>query len=539
LHVIYFAKARNYFPHTMSSLLLKLALLVELLAARVSSSNLRATVGRKGDVLPDVGGVVAFHSSPEYAAGTMDHKTMYLADVSLAGQSFSLLVDTGSPMLVVPGDACDSPACTKHQRLKKGAGAAGSARRKVSVNYGCGQLEGTLLDGDVCMSALAEPLREASFLQLHSSSSEISSAAAEGSSCAHMSFLVADKESDDFAQKPFDGILGLGLEGPGERGHKLSILEQLVAEGRISNTNFALQLSNSGDSQLLLGDVDKNTLAEQYVLWVPLSAANDGFWQFSVSDFTLNGQEQNYGQFDVSVDSGTSLLAADAQTKDWLETKLQPRSCDTVNQLPKLGLRTQDGSTLTLLPSDFIDRVDGACTLAVMPGSNSINGQRIVLGDSFLRRYTTIFDRENSRLGFGVAANDDMAQELLPQMYPNVTGKHIAAVQRTQEMNNAFSAGSGGGLGDLGLDESTFDKMVSSEKVAASSETVVAVAHTDSHAAPMPALAGDEGHGGAIPASASPVEDYSSFLNLMQRQVGHTVLHARPRSIAMPLRRVS
>ena len=198
-----------------------------------------------------------------------------------------------------------------------------------------------------------------------------------------------------------------------------SVLSQLVADGALQSTAFALRLSNSGASQLMLGGADESSFAGGRAVWVPLSPGLDGAWQFSVEDLTLGSKAVNFGGLQVAVDSGTSLLAADQELGDWLRAHLLPSSCDAVDQLPKLGLRVQGGSVLSLLPADYVDREDGECKLALMPSPlRPESGQRLLLGDSFLRRYVTVYDRQNQRLGFGVAADDSYAQELLPDMFP-------------------------------------------------------------------------------------------------------------------------
>jgi len=98
---------------------------------------------------------------------------------------------------------------------------------------------------------------------------------------------------------------------------------------------------------------------------------------------------------------------------------LQPNGCDAVDALPKLGLVVAGNVTLTMLPSDYVDQAEGECSLSLMPSDwKDYNRQRLVLGDSFLRRYVTVFDRTRRRLGFGVATDEIMVKEILPAMFP-------------------------------------------------------------------------------------------------------------------------
>jgi len=270
-----------------------------------------------------------------------------------------------------------------------------------------------------------------------------------GDACVKMSFVATDQESDEFVEQPFDGILGLGLESSSDLsvlGRGFSFLSQLAGDGAGHGKTFALRLGSSGASQLFLGGFDESGLAGGRALWVPLSSAADGYWQFSVRDLTLDGQEQHFGAFQVAVDSGTSLLAADEEIGEWLREHLLPKSCRDVDNLPKLGLRVGDRSILTLLPADYVDQIDGHCILALMPSKlQSVGGQRLVLGDSFMRRYITIFDQQQMQIGFGIAADESMANEMLPDMFPPQTtpppptASELEPAHGDVDSNNAFS----------------------------------------------------------------------------------------------------
>eukprot|EP00747_Dinoflagellata_sp_TGD_P079059 gnl/TRDRNA2_/TRDRNA2_160355_c3_seq1.p1 gnl/TRDRNA2_/TRDRNA2_160355_c3~~gnl/TRDRNA2_/TRDRNA2_160355_c3_seq1.p1 ORF type:complete len:468 (+),score=82.79 gnl/TRDRNA2_/TRDRNA2_160355_c3_seq1:26-1429(+) len=403
--------------------------------------------------------MVPWKPTPSFLSQTEGHKTMYLADVAIGsqGQIFRVLVDTGSSVLVVPSATCKSPSCGKHKRLNTSASTSSRATgRTLAIGYGLGSLKGHVFEDEVCVprgpvkgvagaAAVAAPLEELDLLQrkdshhvLHSGRAgpgtrafSGSEGGSERSACTRMSFLANDEESDDL-NRPFDGILGLGPEDPllGGTG-AFSLLARLAAVGSTSSTSFVLRLSNLGRSELLLGGFDEASLAGGRALWVPLSPRAAGNWQFHVQDLMLDGKMQGFGEMEVVVDSGTSLLGADANLQIWLQEHLQPSSCASVDQLPKLGFRLPGGEVLSLLPDDYIDQIEGECNLALMPTPfRAVNSQRLILGDSFLRRFVTIFDREGGRrLGFGIAVDDDDGVcEILTGMFPlSVAVAKIAA----------------------------------------------------------------------------------------------------------------
>jgi len=350
---------------------------------------------------------------------------MYLADVIIGspGQSFRMLIDTGSWIVVVPSAACQQPGCRSHNRFDTRNSTPGN--RTAAINFAQGSMAGNIFSDVICAGSRSAHLQEVGFLQRRS---------VEDSMCARMSFLVADKESPDFADAPFDGILGLGLQGGpdsgfGNGGDRFSFLRQLSAQGRLPRSVFSLRLGNQGSSELSFGRVDDSSLVGGRSLWVPLSSAADGHWQISVSDLTLDGVQQHFGEMEVVVDSGTSLLAPDDGLTMWLRERLTPDDCNSVNSLPKLGFRLPGGGTLTMLPSDYIDRIGGKCSLAVMPlnlpevagAATHSAPARLILGDSFLRRFTTSFDLRGRQVGFGIASGGDQAKELAEALFPDVS----------------------------------------------------------------------------------------------------------------------
>lgn len=371
----------------------------------------------------------AWTPPPNYSLYTSNHKVMYLADISVgsSGQAFRVLVDTGSSVLVLPAKSCITDACMNHHRFAAAdSTTAEQSNRTLAIGFGLGKVEGHVFKDQVCLPTGNSASLTEVFLQ------------ASVASCAKTAFLASDTESTDFANAPYDGIFGLGLDS-GE-GDDFSFLKQLVVASKISSTTFALHLGNDGQSSLSLGGVDESQLASGRTSWWDLSSYANGYWQFSACDITLDGVPQNFGRIEVAVDSGTSLLAADDDLKGWLHQKLQLEGrdgCTNVDRMPRVGLIRHDGSSLELFPSDYVDQTDGACSLAIMPNFQAVNGQRLILGDSFLRRYVTLFDRDNKRLGFGVSVDDDNAPQLVEALFP--TSAPTSSACEDHQLNKAFS----------------------------------------------------------------------------------------------------
>jgi len=274
----------------------------------------------------------------DYVGKTVGHKAMYLVDVALGNnsQSFRLLVDTGSNSLVIPGKMCRSRTCMFRHLFD----ASNSTRTNttMSIQYGLGTLKGHVVKDEVCLGASSDSLTEVSLLQAshqrqalrwrfhgHGYIPHHEAKSLTTRVCARMSFLVANELSDDFAKLPFDGILGLGLPDSRPGANEFSLIEHLNGAGYEVSSKFTLSFGNFGNSQLTLGNVDSTSLLGGQTLWLPLSKASASNWQFPVLDFTLDGHAQHFGSIEVSVDSGTSLLAADDGIRRWLVQQLHQK----------------------------------------------------------------------------------------------------------------------------------------------------------------------------------------------------------------------
>jgi hypothetical protein len=264
----------------------------------------RAVALRRGRELPagvvniatgsENAAVQAWTPPPEYRSDSRDHKTLYWGEITVGNppQSFKVMFDTGSSSLLLPAKSCKDPACVKHQSYDSSQSSGAKATgQTMSIGFGMGKVHGKVEEDTVCLPQANVPLQE-EFLQTGerqggSLRRDKAVEADDEALCAQLAFVAAEGESDDFDNSPFDGILGMGLESDMQ---KSSWLQELANAGKITERLFSVSLSNDGQSELTLGGYDDRAVYNGQILWWPLSAMADGFWQLSVADLALDGQ---------------------------------------------------------------------------------------------------------------------------------------------------------------------------------------------------------------------------------------------------------
>jgi cathepsin D len=104
------------------------------------------------------------------------------------------------------------------------------------------------------------------------------------------------------------------------------------------------------------------------------------------------------------IDSGTSIIVGSEklikELTDGIEVK---RTCKGIESLPDITF-TIDNQDYTLTYNDYVLKVTEMgiteCMLAIMGSAFPPSFNYFILGDTFMRKYYTFFDKENNRVGF-------------------------------------------------------------------------------------------------------------------------------------------
>merc|ERR1712113_743143 len=139
------------------------------------------------------------------------------------------------------------------------------------------------------------------------------------------------------------------------------------------------------------------------------------YWVISSSDIKVGGTSIGVchpnAACDMVVDTGTSLLAGPSSQMDPLISQIGDVSedCSGVGELPVITFSFGEAD-FDLGPDFYVLReADENGNEECMLGIQSMDGgmPMWILGDTFLRKYYTVWDRDAMRVGFAVARKGD------------------------------------------------------------------------------------------------------------------------------------
>jgi len=302
-------------------------------------------------------------------------------------QKFQVIYDTGSSNLWIPGKTCTNCKkdtarydSTKSSKFTKNG-------QSFAMQYGSGSCTGFLSQDDTTIG---------------------------GQTITGFTFgEVTTEAADVFGTAPFDGILGMGPASAAVDKVPMP-MAMLVEQKKIEHNIFAFYLASGGKtgSTLTLGGTDDSFHTGDFI-YTKLSKAASvlPYWMISASDIKIGGKSSGACGWLLGcqsvVDTGTSFLTGpvSAMNKIIAQVGNVKEDCSNVKSLPTVTFNF-GGHDFDLEPEFYVIRAkdekgNDQCELG-MQGLNA--GAPIwILGDPFLRKYYTVWDAEQSRVGFAVA----------------------------------------------------------------------------------------------------------------------------------------
>jgi cathepsin D len=314
----------------------------------------------------------------------------YFGEVSIGSpaQKFQVIYDTGSSNLWVPSKTCSN--CKAEGRKYDAAKSTTYTKdgQSFALQYGTGSCTGFISQDSVDIG---------------------------GQTITNFKFGEVTKEAADvFGAAPFDGILGMG---PAKAAvDKVPMpMDQLVAQGKIQHNVFSFFLQSGGKmgSVLTLGGTGSKYYTGDFTyISTSKTAAVLPYWLISASDIKIGGVSTKACGWLLGcqsvVDTGTSILAGPPSSVNALISQIGTvkEDCSNVASLPTIVF-TFNGHDFPLEPDFYVIRVQDPSTKknVCQLGLQGINAgvPLWILGDPFLRKYYTVWDAEQKRVGFALA----------------------------------------------------------------------------------------------------------------------------------------
>lgn len=330
--------------------------------------------------------------------------------IGTPAKDFTVIYDTGSSNLWVPSKECVSKACKTHNTYDKSKSSTFRPDgRKLILPYGSGVCAGTLFEEAVGIAGLTL------------TNTTVGS--------------IVVEPGEIWVESPFDGILGLGypmIAMPLDPNDPvLPPVDVMMKESLLDKNQFAFYLTTcktpggSGGSEtcdgsvLTFGGVDTTKYSGD-ITWVKMPAIQKalGYWLVLGNGFKVGEKNLACGTIPcpMVVDSGTSIIVAPSEEFSAINKTLPvlESDCSNVASMPTITI-TIDGKAFPLEPDFYVLRgadTNGAdtCQLGIQGLSVVATGGFLwILGDPFMRKYYSIFDRDQDSVGFALANQPKVA----------------------------------------------------------------------------------------------------------------------------------
>ncbi|KAI8384846.1 aspartic peptidase domain-containing protein [Radiomyces spectabilis] len=333
------------------------------------------------------------------ADGSVEHgvpisnymNAQYYGEIELGTppQTFTVVFDTGSSNLWVPSTHCSSIACFMHRRYDSGQSQTFKENgTEFAIQYGTGALEGfisedTLRVGGVKIDGqgFAESVKEPGFT---------------------------------FALARFDGIMGLGYDTISVK-QVVPPFYHMVNRDLVDEPLFSFWLNDvakggeENGGELVFGGIDDSHY-EGEITWSPIK--RKGYWEIQLEDIKFGGDYIDLDPVGAAIDTGSSLLVAPTTVADLINKELGAEKnwagqyvldCDKVPNLPEFCF-VFNGKDFCLEGKDYVLEVQKQCISGFM-GMDIPEpaGPLWIVGDVFLRKFYSVYDLGNNRVGLAKA----------------------------------------------------------------------------------------------------------------------------------------
>lgn len=312
--------------------------------------------------------------------------TQYVASIEIGNppQKLPVILDTGSSNFWLASDMCEHcsnknsysrKASTTHKKLGLG----------VEVTFGSGRILGEINEDTVKFGDLTIE--------------------------SQMIGEILEEEGEIFKNCNFSGILGLAF--PEMAAYNATpLFDSIIKHKRLKSNIFTFYYSKSEDydGEVAFGSIDTNRFTGELHYF---KVASKYYWELTLKDIMYDNVSLGLCKEGCKaiIDSGTTLITGpESKLNILLEALPVDDSCTNFNQVGHLTFVFITESNVEvrydLKNDEYIsmnEKKDSCRAMIVPMDLPDSYSNSWILGDIFMQKYFTVFDRDAERIGFALA----------------------------------------------------------------------------------------------------------------------------------------